>query len=156
MNARISTVVDTPELRWGCLCSTRQADYTAPRRAERRRGEVSTPSVQPRPGVEPSRTSRDHGETDTRSGWRNGTEEITLALRGDGVGQGDEVVVPSFSSSLSEPSPRTGPRRYLRNRSGDDCITADTVRDGDQAADACGISRAHVRLHGPHRRARGI
>jgi dTDP-3-amino-3,4,6-trideoxy-alpha-D-glucose transaminase len=63
-------------------------------------------------------------------GVANGTDAITIALRAMGVGEGDEVVVPSFTFYASaEAIPPTGatpvfcdidPETY--------CVTADTVR----------------------------
>ena len=63
-------------------------------------------------------------------GVANGTEAITIALRAMGVGEGDEVVVPSFTFYASaEAIPPTGatpvwcdvdPETY--------CVTAETVR----------------------------
>jgi len=47
-------------------------------------------------------------------GVANGTEAITVALRALGVGPGDEVVVPSFTSG---PRPRRSPPRAPRRSS---------------------------------------
>jgi dTDP-4-amino-4,6-dideoxygalactose transaminase len=63
-------------------------------------------------------------------GVANGTEALTIALRAMGVGEGDDVVVPSFTFYASaEAIPPTGARPVFCDvdpESG--CVTADTVR----------------------------
>ena len=63
-------------------------------------------------------------------GVANGTDAITLALRALGVGEGDEVVVPSFTFYASaEAIPPTGARPVFCDIDPETfCITADTVR----------------------------
>ena len=63
-------------------------------------------------------------------GVANGTEAITIALRGMGVGPGDEVVVPSFTFYASaEAIPPTGARPVFCDIDPDTyCVTAATVR----------------------------
>jgi dTDP-4-amino-4,6-dideoxygalactose transaminase len=67
----------------------------------------------------------DHGV-----GVANGTEAITIALRAMGVGEGDEVVVPSFTFYASaEAIPPTGATPVFCDIDPDTyCVTADTVR----------------------------
>jgi dTDP-4-amino-4,6-dideoxygalactose transaminase len=63
-------------------------------------------------------------------GVANGTEAITIALRAMGVGEGDEVVVPSFTFYASaEAIPPTGATPVFCDIDPDTyCVTADTVR----------------------------
>ncbi len=63
-------------------------------------------------------------------GVANGTEAITIALRAMGVGEGDEVVVPSFSFYASaEAIPPTGARPVFCDIDPETyCATAQTVR----------------------------
>jgi dTDP-4-amino-4,6-dideoxygalactose transaminase len=63
-------------------------------------------------------------------GVGNGTDAITLALRGLGVGPGDEVVVPSFTFYASaEAIPLTGARPVFCDVDPETfCVTAETVR----------------------------
>ena len=63
-------------------------------------------------------------------GVANGTEAITIALRALGVGEGDEVVVPSFTFYASvEAIPPTGAQPVLCDVDPVTfCATADTVR----------------------------
>lgn len=63
-------------------------------------------------------------------GVANGTEAITIALRALGVGQGDEVVVPSFTFYASaEAIPPTGARPVFCDVDpATFCVTPDTVR----------------------------
>ena len=63
-------------------------------------------------------------------GVANGTDAITLALRGLGVGPGDEVVVPSFTFYASaEAIPPTGARPVFCDVDPETfCITAETVK----------------------------
>jgi dTDP-3-amino-3,4,6-trideoxy-alpha-D-glucose transaminase len=62
-------------------------------------------------------------------GVANGTEAITIALRGMGVGPGDEVVVPSFSFYASaEAIPATGATPVFCDIDPETfCVTAETV-----------------------------
>jgi dTDP-4-amino-4,6-dideoxygalactose transaminase len=63
-------------------------------------------------------------------GVGNGTDAITLALRGMGVGPGDEVVVPSFTFYASaEAVPLTGARPVFCDVDPETfCVTAETVK----------------------------
>jgi dTDP-3-amino-3,4,6-trideoxy-alpha-D-glucose transaminase len=63
-------------------------------------------------------------------GVANGTDAITIALRAMGVGEGDEVVVPSFTFYASaEAIPPTGATPVFADIDPDTyCVTADTVR----------------------------
>src|SRR5436190_1668336 len=63
-------------------------------------------------------------------GVANGTEAITIALRALGVGEGDEVVVPSFTFYASvEAIPPTGAQPVFCDVDpATFCVTADTVR----------------------------
>jgi dTDP-4-amino-4,6-dideoxygalactose transaminase len=63
-------------------------------------------------------------------GVANGTDAITIALRAMGVGEGDDVVVPSFTFYASvEAIPPTGARPVFCDIDPDTyCLTADTVR----------------------------
>jgi dTDP-3-amino-3,4,6-trideoxy-alpha-D-glucose transaminase len=63
-------------------------------------------------------------------GVANGTDAITIALRAMGVGDGDEVVVPSFTFYASaEAIAPTGARPVFCDIDPDTfCMTADTVR----------------------------
>jgi dTDP-3-amino-3,4,6-trideoxy-alpha-D-glucose transaminase len=63
-------------------------------------------------------------------GVANGTDALTLALRALGVGQGDEVVVPSFTFYASaEAVPPTGARPVFCDVDPETfCVTPDTVR----------------------------
>jgi len=63
-------------------------------------------------------------------GVANGTEAITIALRALGVGEGDEVVVPSFTFYASaEAIPPTGARPVFCDIDPDTyCVTAETVK----------------------------
>src|SRR3954470_10437905 len=63
-------------------------------------------------------------------GVANGTDAITIALRALGVGEGDEVVVPSFTFYASaEAIPATGARPVFCDVDPDTfCVTPDTVR----------------------------
>jgi dTDP-4-amino-4,6-dideoxygalactose transaminase len=63
-------------------------------------------------------------------GVANGTEAITIALRALGVGEGDEVVVPSFTFYASvEAIPPTGAKPVFCDVDPVTfCVTADTVR----------------------------
>src|SRR5207244_5630590 len=63
-------------------------------------------------------------------GVANGTDAITIALRALGVGEGDDVVVPSFTFYASaEAIPPTGARPVFCDIDPDTfCVTADTVR----------------------------
>jgi dTDP-3-amino-3,4,6-trideoxy-alpha-D-glucose transaminase len=63
-------------------------------------------------------------------GVGNGTDAITLALRGLGVGPGDEVVVPSFTFYASaEAIPPTGARPVFCDVDPETfCVTAETVK----------------------------
>jgi dTDP-3-amino-3,4,6-trideoxy-alpha-D-glucose transaminase len=63
-------------------------------------------------------------------GVANGTEAITIALRAMGVGEGDEVVVPSFTFYASaEAIPPTGARPVWCDVDPETyCVTAETVR----------------------------
>jgi dTDP-3-amino-3,4,6-trideoxy-alpha-D-glucose transaminase len=63
-------------------------------------------------------------------GVANGTDAITLALRALGVGEGDEVVVPSFTFYASaEAIVNAGARPVFCDIDPDTfCVTADTVR----------------------------
>jgi dTDP-3-amino-3,4,6-trideoxy-alpha-D-glucose transaminase len=63
-------------------------------------------------------------------GVANGTDAITIALRAMGVGEGDEVVVPSFTFYASaEAIPPTGATPVFCDIDPDTyCVTADTVR----------------------------
>jgi len=63
-------------------------------------------------------------------GVANGTEAITIALRAMGVGEGDEVVVPSFTFYASaEAIPPTGATPVFCDVDPESfCVTADTVR----------------------------
>src|SRR4051794_34250856 len=63
-------------------------------------------------------------------GVANGTEAITIALRALGVGEGDEVVVPSFTFYASvEAIPPTGARPVFCDVDPVTfCVTPDTVR----------------------------
>src|SRR5918999_2082337 len=63
-------------------------------------------------------------------GVANGTDAITLALRAMGVGQGDDVVVPSFTFYASaEAIPLTGARPVFCDVDPETfCLTVDTVR----------------------------
>jgi dTDP-3-amino-3,4,6-trideoxy-alpha-D-glucose transaminase len=60
----------------------------------------------------------------------NGTDAITIALRAMGVGEGDEVVVPSFTFYASaEAIPPTGATPVFCDIDPDTyCVTAETVR----------------------------
>src|SRR6195256_2042713 len=62
-------------------------------------------------------------------GVANGTDAITIALRAMGVGEGDDVVVPSFTFYASvEAIPPTGARPVFCDVDPDTfCITPDTV-----------------------------
>ena len=62
-------------------------------------------------------------------GVANGTDAITIALRGLGVGPGDEVIVPSFTFYASaEAIPHTGARPVFCDVDPDTfCVTAETV-----------------------------
>jgi dTDP-4-amino-4,6-dideoxygalactose transaminase len=63
-------------------------------------------------------------------GVANGTDAITIALRAMGVGEGDDVVVPSFTFYASaEAIPPTGARPVFCDIDPETfCVTADTVR----------------------------
>ena len=63
-------------------------------------------------------------------GVANGTDALTIALRALGVGEGDEVVVPSFTFYASaEAIPPTGARPVFCDVDPETfCVTADTVR----------------------------
>ena len=63
-------------------------------------------------------------------GVANGTEAITIALRALGVGEGDEVVVPSFTFYASaEAIPPTGAKPVFCDVDPVTfCVTPDTVR----------------------------
>jgi dTDP-4-amino-4,6-dideoxygalactose transaminase len=63
-------------------------------------------------------------------GVANGTDALTLALRGLGVGPGDEVIVPSFTFYASaEAIPPTGARPVFCDVDPETfCVTADTVK----------------------------
>src|SRR2546421_11336084 len=63
-------------------------------------------------------------------GVANGTDAITIALRAMGVGEGDDVVVPSFTFYASvEAIPPTGARPVFCDVDPDTfCVTPDTVR----------------------------
>jgi dTDP-4-amino-4,6-dideoxygalactose transaminase len=63
-------------------------------------------------------------------GAANGTDAITIALRAMGVGEGDDVVVPSFTFYASvEAIPPTGARPVFCDVDPDTfCVTPDTVR----------------------------
>jgi dTDP-4-amino-4,6-dideoxygalactose transaminase len=63
-------------------------------------------------------------------GVANGTDAITIALRAMGVGEGDDVVVPSFTFYASaEAIPPTGARPVFCDVDPDTfCVTAETVR----------------------------
>ncbi len=63
-------------------------------------------------------------------GVANGTDAITIALRAMGVGEGDEVIVPSFTFYASaEAIPPTGARPVFCDIDPESyCVTADTVR----------------------------
>lgn len=63
-------------------------------------------------------------------GVANGTDALTIALRALGVGEGDEVVVPSFTFYASaEAIPPTGARPVFCDVDPDTfCVTPDTVR----------------------------
>jgi dTDP-4-amino-4,6-dideoxygalactose transaminase len=63
-------------------------------------------------------------------GVANGTDAITIALRAMGVGEGDEVVVPSFTFYASvEAIPPTGASPVFCDVDPDTyCLTAETVR----------------------------
>ena len=63
-------------------------------------------------------------------GVANGTEAITIALRALGVGEGDEVVVPSFSYYASaEAIPPTGATPVFCDVDADTmCVTVESVR----------------------------
>ena len=63
-------------------------------------------------------------------GVANGTDAITIALRAMGVGEGDEVIVPSFTFFASaEAIPATGARPVFCDIDPDSfCVTAETVR----------------------------
>src|SRR2546421_12717155 len=63
-------------------------------------------------------------------GTANGTDAITIALRALGVGEGDDVVVPSFTFYASaEAIPPTGARPVFCDVDPDTfCVTAETVR----------------------------
>jgi dTDP-4-amino-4,6-dideoxygalactose transaminase len=63
-------------------------------------------------------------------GVANGTDALTIALRAMGVGDGDEVVVPSFTFYASaEAIPPTGARPVFCDIDPDTfCVTPDTVR----------------------------
>jgi dTDP-4-amino-4,6-dideoxygalactose transaminase len=63
-------------------------------------------------------------------GVANGTEAITIALRAMGVGEGDEVVVPSFTFYASaEAIPPTGARPVFCDVDRETlCVSAETVR----------------------------
>jgi dTDP-3-amino-3,4,6-trideoxy-alpha-D-glucose transaminase len=63
-------------------------------------------------------------------GVANGTDAITIALRAMGVGEGDEVVVPSFTFYASaEAIPPTGATPVFCDVDPDTyCVTADTVK----------------------------
>jgi dTDP-3-amino-3,4,6-trideoxy-alpha-D-glucose transaminase len=63
-------------------------------------------------------------------GVANGTDAITIALRALGVGQGDDVVVPSFTFYASaEAIPPTGARPVFCDIDpATYCVTADTVK----------------------------
>jgi len=62
-------------------------------------------------------------------GVANGTDAITIALRAMGVGEGDDVVVPSFTFYASvEAIPPTGARPVFCDVDADTfCVTPDTV-----------------------------
>ena len=64
-------------------------------------------------------------------GVANGTEAITIALRALGVGEGDEVVVPSFTFYASaEAIPPTGAKPVFCDVDPVTfCVTPDTVRE---------------------------
>lgn len=64
-------------------------------------------------------------------GVANGTDAITLALRALGVGEGDDVVVPSFTFWASaEAIVNAGARPVFCDIDPDTfCVTADTVKD---------------------------
>jgi dTDP-3-amino-3,4,6-trideoxy-alpha-D-glucose transaminase len=63
-------------------------------------------------------------------GVANGTDALTIALRAMGVGEGDEVVVPSFTFYASaEAIPPTGATPVFCDIDPDTyCVTAETVR----------------------------
>src|SRR5919205_4475107 len=63
-------------------------------------------------------------------GVANGTDALTIALRALGVGEGDEVVVPSFTFYASaEAIPPTGARPVFCDVDPKTfCVTAETVR----------------------------
>jgi dTDP-4-amino-4,6-dideoxygalactose transaminase len=63
-------------------------------------------------------------------GVANGTDALTIALRALGVGEGDEVVVPSFTFYASaEAIPPTGARPVFCDVDPDTfCVTPETVR----------------------------
>jgi dTDP-4-amino-4,6-dideoxygalactose transaminase len=63
-------------------------------------------------------------------GVANGTDALTIALRAMGVGEGDEVVVPSFTFYASaEAIPPTGARPVFCDVDPNTyCVTADTVK----------------------------
>jgi dTDP-4-amino-4,6-dideoxygalactose transaminase len=63
-------------------------------------------------------------------GVANGTEALTIALRALGVGEGDEVIVPSFTFYASaEAIPPTGARVVFCDVDRDTfCVTKETVR----------------------------
>jgi dTDP-4-amino-4,6-dideoxygalactose transaminase len=63
-------------------------------------------------------------------GVANGTDALTVALRAMGVGEGDDVVVPSFTFYASaEAIPPTGARPVFCDVDPDTfCVTPDTVR----------------------------
>jgi dTDP-3-amino-3,4,6-trideoxy-alpha-D-glucose transaminase len=63
-------------------------------------------------------------------GVGNGTDAITLVLRGLGVGPGDEVIVPSFTFYASaEAIPSTGARPVFCDVDPETfCVTAETVK----------------------------
>jgi dTDP-3-amino-3,4,6-trideoxy-alpha-D-glucose transaminase len=63
-------------------------------------------------------------------GVANGTDAITIALRAMGVGEGDEVIVPSFTFYASaEAIPPTGARPIFCDIDPETyCVTAETVR----------------------------
>src|ERR671922_2103421 len=63
-------------------------------------------------------------------GVANGTDALTIALRALGVGEGDDVVVPSFTFYASaEAIPPTGARPVFCDVDPETfCVTPDTVR----------------------------
>ncbi len=63
-------------------------------------------------------------------GVANGTDAITIALRAMGVGEGDEVIVPSFTFyAYAEAIPPTGARPVFCDIDPETyCVTAETVR----------------------------